>query len=151
MILPDIRQQGSYDCGIAAVRCVLRFYRKRWADDYAVRLNTNEIDGTDPRNIEIVFRFLGFGVVSGNMDAYDLRHHTGLGRPVITLVQRNGIGHYCVVSSLDGGRIHYQDPADGPISASLKSFVKNWSDVDRLGAIYDSFGIVAWIPRKKAA
>jgi len=151
MILADIRQQGSYDCGIAAVRVVLRHYRKKWADDYAVRLNTNEIDGTDPRNIEIMFRFLGFHVVSGNMDANDLRHHTGLDRPVIALIQRNGIGHYVVVSSLDGGRIHYQDPADGPVSSSLRSFVTNWSDVDRLGAIYDSFGIVAWISRKRAA
>lgn len=150
MILADIRQQGDHDCGIAAVRVVLRHYRKKWADDYAVRLNTNEIDGTDPRNIEIMFRFLGFGVVSGNMSTEDLRHYTSLNRPVIALVQRAGIGHYVVVASLDGGRIHYQCPVDGPVSGSLQHFARNWSDIDRLGTIYDSFGVVAWTPRRKA-
>ncbi len=141
MILADIRQAANHDCGIAVCRIVMRYYGKKWFDDYEKKLSVCEIDGTDPRNIEVLFRQSGFGVLSGEMTIADLRHCVGMGRPVIALIQRMGVGHYIVVSDARPRIVEYQCPADGPTRVSVRKFKESWSDVGRMGAIYKSFGI----------
>jgi len=145
MKLPDIRQEGSHDCGLAACRTVAKLYRRRWTPELTARLGTSLIDGTDPRAIESTLRFCGFGVIAGEMTLDDLQYQTQLRRPVICLITREGVGHYVVVSGIDCGRIRLQCPAEGPIATSKTKFITSWRDVDRLGATYHQFALAVWI------
>lgn len=148
MDLPDIRQVANHDCGVAACKAVMRYYGRRWSDDFGKRLGACEIDGTDPRNIEVLFRQLGFNVISGEFTMRDLRFHVGVKRPVITLVQRAGIGHYIVVKNANSRSVDYHCPVDGPMRETVRRFREAWRDVGRMGTVYHSFGIVP-CPRSK--
>lgn len=149
LLVPDVRQVANHDCGVAACRAVMRFYGKRWSDDYDKRLSACEIDGTDPRNIEVLFRQIGFGVMSGEMTIHDLRFHISMKRPVITLIQRAGVGHYIVVNDVKSRMIDYHCPVDGPVKCAIRKFRESWRDVGRMGTFYNSFGIVP-CPRSKS-
>lgn len=132
--LPDVRQKRDYDCGKAATACVLQLLDA--SADLRV-LGTTPTDGTDPRAIESCLRLAGCKVVSGEMTLGDLRHFTRTGRPVIAVVN----GHYVVVAGVSRGKVHYQDPLEGPQRCSEKDFAKWWKEADRLGVVYDQFGI----------
>ena len=135
--LPDIRQQADYDCGVAASQIVLAYlgHSKR------PRLPVTPIDGTDPRTIESAFRQLGIPVFSGQFDVPLLRHCQATGRPVICLIQREGIGHYVVSAGVFRGTVHYQCPTDGPLVAKAGNFMESWHDADRFGTHFKCFGI----------
>jgi ABC-type bacteriocin/lantibiotic exporter with double-glycine peptidase domain len=141
--LADIRQQASHDCGDAAVRVVLRALRRRPFEPAIAHLATDPIDGTDPRAIETCLRAHGLLVLSGSATWGDLRHWTQ-NRPVICLVQRGGVGHWVVTGHVTQRRAHYQCPSIGPDSQGRTTFMNAWRDVDRLGAVYRQWAIVAW-------
>lgn len=134
LTLPDVRQKKAYDCGRAATECVLKHFS---ATANLSNLATTPTDGTDPRAIEACLRLAGRKIVSGEMSLADLRHFTRSGRPVIAVVN----GHYVVVSGVSRGRVHYQDPLEGPQRCSERDFVMWWKEADRLGVVYDQFGI----------
>jgi hypothetical protein len=98
------------------------------------------IDGTDPRTIESFCRSIGLRVVSGEMSVDDLKHFTAHDRPVIAVLS----GHYVVVCGVKRGVVIYHDPAHGLASSSSKAFVERWRDMDRLGAVYNQFGVCVW-------
>lgn len=134
--LPDIRQRKGWDCGRAAVDCVLQFLGKS-AD--LRRLMTTPMDGTDPRNIETMLRMAGCRVLSGEMSLDDLRYQTGNGRPVVAAVKN----HYVVVGGVRLGKVRYHDPLVGPAKATVGDFMVWWNEADRLGVEYKQFGIAA--------
>ncbi len=142
--LSDIRQKLSYDCGHAAVACVIDLFGRR-CPKLIERLGTTPIDGTDPRQIEAYFRQEGFCVQSGDFTVEDLKYHTGSSRPVIVLVKLHG-GHYLVVAGVRRGFVYFQDPDTGPARMRIADFEEAWSSVDRMGAIYDKFGIAVREP-----
>jgi ABC-type bacteriocin/lantibiotic exporter with double-glycine peptidase domain len=142
LTLADIRQKESYDCGLAAVRCIVAYFGCRYAN-LAERLATNGMDGTDPRSIEGFLRQEGFMVQSGSMTIDDLKHHIKLGRPVLVLVSWKG-GHYIVVSGVSRGYVYYQDPNEGPGRAKIAEFENDWEVFDRFGTNYEHFGIAVW-------
>jgi hypothetical protein len=72
-----------------------------------------------------------------------MRHWTQ-NRPVICLVQRGGVGHWVVAGRVTQRRAHYQCPSIGPGSQGRTTFMNAWRDVDRLGAVYRQWAIVAW-------
>ncbi len=138
IILPDERQRADHDCGLAAMRTVLKYW------GYAPRLSANlasEIDGTNPRTIESVFRKMGFSVMSGNMEADHLRAFLRKARPIICAIE----SHYVVISSVARKWIEYQCPSDGPKREVLDTFVERWHDYGGWGEAYSQFGICAWI------
>ncbi len=141
--VPLVRQVGPFDCGTAAADMVLRYYRQRMPDLTAAGW-PSPIDGTDPRVVEAILRNAGLGVVSGEMDWVDLRHHTGLGRPVACLIQHNGCGHWVVVRGAAYGKVHCLCPAEGEIVLSWSQFDRLWVDVCRDGTRYHQWGVVAW-------
>ena len=144
--LPDIRQRFDHDCGLTATRILLRYVRKRPPSDL-IRLACDPVDGTDPRAIETYLRQLGLRVQAGSYTVEDLSHSTATGRPVVCLVTpAHGVGHYVVVSGIEGQTIHYQCPTEGPARSGLRSWLKGWHEVDRLGAKYHQWGISAWRP-----
>lgn len=132
--LPDIRQRTDWDCGRAAVQCVLEYFGSH-ADTR--RLLTNPIDGTDPRAIEALLRQAGHCVVAGEMTLEDLRHFTRSRRPVIAVVN----GHYVVVAGVERLKVGYHDPLSGFMRCKMGDFLGWWKEADRLGVTYNQFGI----------
>lgn len=147
--LPDVRRNDGFSCGAAAVAVALRYFgRRRGQDELAERLLVTQVDGTDVRAMEAVLRRCGLRVISGEMTLDDLSHHARLGRPVITpiTVADDGreVGHYVVTAGRRRGRVHFQDPTDGPLRMSDARFLGCWRDYDRLGGLYLQFGLAVW-------
>ena len=141
--LSDMRQKEDYDCGIVAVKILLKALGKRLTPEGLIALSTSPIDGTDPRSIEALLRKLGLHVLSGEMTWNDLVYFTQT-RPVICLISLDNVGHWVVASGIKDGRMHYQDPSEGPCSLGKKKWHEVWRDIDRLGAVYRQWGITAW-------
>ena len=55
-----------------------------------------------------------------------------------------GVGHWIVAGHVTQRRAHYQCPSIGPDSQGRTTFMNAWRDVDRLGAVYRQWAIVAW-------
>jgi ABC-type bacteriocin/lantibiotic exporter with double-glycine peptidase domain len=141
--LSDMRQKEEYDCGIVAVKILLRALGKRLTTEGLISLSASPMDGTDPRAIESLLRKLGLHVLSGEMTWNDLIYCTQT-RPVICLITLDNVGHWVVASGIKDGRMHYQDPSEGPCSLGKKKWHDVWRDIDRLGAVYRQWGIAAW-------
>lgn len=141
--LPDVRQRDTWDCGPAAVTCVLRAYGwgKRDAA-FAVADLGNPATGTDPFAIESRLQYLGFDShVCHGMTVDDLRHHTRQGRPVLCPVTWGGEGHYVTVGEVSRGRVAYQCPTDGPCRDRFADWLAAWQDWHRAGATLHRFGV----------
>ncbi len=143
LTLSDIRQKTDYDCGIVAVKILLKALGKRLTPDNEKVLATSPIDGTDPRAIEALLRKLGLHVASGEMTWEDLVYFTQT-RPVICLVTYDKVGHWVVAAGLKDRKMYYQDPSSGPRSLGKRKWLEHWKDIDRLGATYRQWGIAAW-------
>lgn len=140
-LLPDLRQDKAYDCGDTSIRILCQFHG--WALPAAGL--SSPIDGTDPRTLETALRSSSIHVESGSLTLASLAHHTGQGWPVICLIQLDGIGHWVVVEKANLRTVTYQCPARGPSRLSSSQWLKAWGDIDRLGARYHQWGIVAWV------
>ena len=139
--LPDIRQRTTFDCGTACFVLVCRTLGVRIAyDDALTLLHTNEIDGTDYRTLEASFRSQGLRVLSGEMDADDLRSLTGRGRPVVAALSN----HWVVVAGVSRGRVAYHDPETGPVRLGVGEFTARWRELDRTGSALEGFGLAVW-------
>lgn len=146
LTLPVVRQSRKYDCGAACAKSVLGYWECRYP-----RLSAagwpNQIDGTDPRVLEALFRKTGLGVVAGEMTVSVVRHLTGLGWPVVALVRQNGVGHYVVVRGVSRGKVFLMDPDGGEQTERVAAFVERWraGDVCRTGFSYQQWGIAAGV------
>ena len=123
--LPDIRQQSDHDCGLTAVRVLLRHLGRRPTPRQLSGLVCDPVDGTDPRNIETFLRQLNLRVQAGSFKVDDLDRLTSSGRAVVCLTTpAHGIGHYVVVSGIEGQTIHYQCPTEGPARSGLRTWLR---------------------------
>ena len=148
--LADIRQRTDYDCGLAAVRVLLRALRRRPSPDAMRHLGTTAIDGTDPRAIEVCLRAHSLMVCSGSLH-WDMLGPLSKKTPVLALVTSGGIGHWVVVAGVENGFVYYQCPSNGHERLGRKAWIGRWRDVDRLGAIYHQWIIAAWkLPQQKS-
>jgi ABC-type bacteriocin/lantibiotic exporter with double-glycine peptidase domain len=130
--VPDVRQRQSHDCGPAVVKSIERFHGRRNIPLrlYVAALSSSPTDGTDPRTMERLLRQYGYEVISGEMAVRDLKHFTGKGWPVI-------------VCGIARGKVHIQDPFDGPRPIKVNDFERQWKDHDRIET-FKQWGIVAW-------
>jgi ABC-type bacteriocin/lantibiotic exporter with double-glycine peptidase domain len=138
---PSVLQRDHHDCGTACAVAVCRFYGLRISvGECLTSLHTNELDGTDPRTMEAFFRTRGLRVLSGEMDTEDLKCQTGRGRPVVCVVA----GHYVVALAVKRGRVCVHDPLHGRAAHPADVFGERWRDRDRLGGVYERFGLSVW-------
>lgn len=122
--------------------CALRFLSiRRNLTEVAQAVGTSGLDGTDPRAVESYLRRMGLTVLAGEMTINDLAHFGRTGRPVLCLVQDDGVGHYVVSAGTRRGRVYFQDPLAGPRSLSRLGFDLAWWDYDRLGPAYRRYGL----------
>ena len=93
--------------------------------------------------IEAVLRRCGLNVCSGEMGLADLKHHTGLGRPVLCPIAYGG-GHWVVVSGVSRGGVFFHCPDRGPQRLREHAWTVNWRDTSTKGVEYDHWGIATW-------
>jgi predicted double-glycine peptidase len=144
--LPDLRQDKSYNCGEAAVRCVLAYHSFAGSVLASVRVSS-PVDGVDPLAVERVLATLGLRTLAGSMTTADLRHFADTNRPTICLVHPPGEpdSHWVVARGVSRGQVHYQDIFDGPARCSVPQWEAMWAASDgRRGHLFPSWGIVAW-------
>lgn len=136
--LPDIRQTDDFRCGEKVAQVVFQVLGVR----PRIIAVANPLDGTHPATLMAVFRAAGLSCLTGEASLDMLRAFTRLGLPVVTLVQKEGEGHWVVVGDVKRGRVYYQCPVDGPCSEPVAAFEERWHDVDGWGTAYRRFVIV---------
>jgi hypothetical protein len=141
--VPLLRQNGSSDCGAAALAMVLSY----WARPTTVA----EIDARDPQaaahgwkagQLRDLAREKGLRafVVSGRLE--DLSNELGRGRPVVVgLVKRYGDrarAHYQVVIGIhpQKQRILSLDPAAGWREDSVEGFAREWLPAEQVTLVF---------------
>lgn len=138
--LPDVRQTDDYDCGDAAVDTVFQWW---YGYKPARQRLSNSHQGMSPDTLEATLRACGLSVVSGPMRVGDLKHYTASGRPVVCLIQFDGVGHWVAVAGVVRGRVHFQDPVGGPRVLRAAEWEKLWHDTHGHGTVYRRWAVVA--------
>jgi ABC-type bacteriocin/lantibiotic exporter with double-glycine peptidase domain len=140
LTLPDVRQKDDYDCGEAAVKCVLKYYGLSNSFKFA----TSQ-DGSDPRQLEAAFRLSGLNVIAGEMTISDLRHFARTSCPVVCLIwyPKDNTSHYVVVNGMTKTSVLYHDVAVGPSRSGVVKWRKMWTAMGRLGETFLQWGIAA--------
>lgn len=141
LTVPDTRQSKDFNCGTAAMTCVVRFFKSRGT--VIADLASPEY-GTDPTTIEASFRKAGWKVNSGNRTLAELQSLCNQGIPVIALVTRDGVGHYVVVCGVTSRRTYYHDPLEGMKWLTHADWLERWHDTGRWGEAFREFAIAAW-------
>lgn len=141
LTLPDVRQKDVYDCGEAAVRCVLKYY----SINNSLKFATSQ-DGSDPRQLEAAFRLSGLNVIAGEMTIGDLKHFVKKRYPVVCLIwyEETLTSHYVVVSGFSKYSVYFHDVYSGSAKVGLKKWKKMWTAMGRLGETFLQWGIAAW-------
>jgi ABC-type bacteriocin/lantibiotic exporter with double-glycine peptidase domain len=134
------QQKTDYDCGSTVLRIVCDYY-----EIPTKSIKSDAIYGIHPFELEPAFRRLGLKVTSGEMDVEDLKYHTSKGRPVICLVQCEGMGHWVVCYNVSRGFVRLCDPAeDKKTKFAINNFNDIWHDNDRNGTIFRGYGLVVF-------
>jgi hypothetical protein len=147
LTLPDVRQAHDFDCGRAAVDTLLLFYRlplSAYGPGGAGL--ANPLQGMSPDTVEAALRACRLAVVSGTLTLADLRHYTR-SRPVLTLTQWDGSGHWVTVAGVTARRVYFGCPGRGPQSLAVADWLDRWHDRGRYGGAFTRFGVVAWPER----
>lgn len=139
--LPDIRQKDGFSCGEVALKIVLSYYSGKSVRKPA---RSCPIKGLHPSTLHAVFRWEGYKTVAGNMLIEDLKLHHSLGRPVICVIQSDGVGHYVVSSGVRRNQVHYQCPTYGLCKKNAYEFLTKWYDYDSDGNEFRQWGVAVW-------
>lgn len=141
--LPDYRQREEWDCGRTTLQIVCGYWDKP-LPLFLANLS-NAVQGLSPDAMEAAFRSLGFNVFAGSLTVDLLRAITKDGKPVATLTQLDGVGHWVVVSGVNRGFVHFQCPQYGPSKQRVAEWDRNWIDFHWLGGRFDRWGICAYL------
>lgn len=139
--VPWIQQRADWDCGVAALSMVLRY----WSIDRDAAV-FEEVVGAAMRD-ERAIRAGDLRAIARNhgADAFlfhgtmkDLEDHLAKGRPVLVGEHKptsTGVAsHYAVVVGLHPGtrRVMLLDPANGVVETTYEGFDEEWSPTGRL-------------------
>ena len=149
LAVPDVRQEGDYDCGPAAAQAVCRFFGVGPADRgaYLDALDTTRKGGTRPEALVALFSRLGLvATAAGGLEVADLGRFFALGQPVLCPVQAGEpggetSGHWVVVVGVGLGQVFFHDPAAGLRMTAEADWLARWHDRDGDGVGYDAFGV----------
>jgi ABC-type bacteriocin/lantibiotic exporter with double-glycine peptidase domain len=128
------RQQRSWSCGAAALKIVLSRFGKDVSEDNLIDLSaTDPQGGTRHEGMVAAARALGYKIyVREDAGEDDLVEFLRLGLPVIVDFQARSGGHYAVVTAVDNGRVHIEDPrreGSQHHTLDLRIFLSRWFNV----------------------
>lgn len=154
LLLPSVATASWWDCGLAAVQCVLRFHgvTPESAREATVGHGDGEM-GTPPSELASIFHAAGFGVQHGEgMDLDLLDYHVERLRPVICSVTfpESG-GHYVVFAGRDAAKktVSFMDPSLGPRTMPEHQWLECWRDVTGEDFQLVRYGVVAIPPERE--
>lgn len=143
MLLPDLRQEGDWDCGKATFRLLCRWWEIE-PDPKLANLATPHF-GLSPDTLWAALVAQGLRVQVGSWSIPLLKATTKEGVPVACLVQFDGCGHWVTVGAVSRGRVHFQCPTRGPVKQPLAEWDRNWRDSHWSGGSFHRFGIAAFV------
>ncbi len=168
--LPDIRQDESFDCGMAALASVASYLgvlilvsepmkavrtgpTSFTRSEFLTLLCTDE-QGTGPEHIAVVAQALGLEVEEREgLTVEDLEAAVYEGNPVICCVQYQGEGwadgHWMVVVGVSPTSVYVQDPTDGLKRIGRRLWERRWRDRSAEGKEYIRYGLVLGLPAEK--
>jgi ABC-type bacteriocin/lantibiotic exporter with double-glycine peptidase domain len=134
--IPIVNQTNDYSCGECVVTAILKYHN----------INTkfykfaSEVDGTNPRAIELQLRNNGFNVLAGNFTWRILKQFIKQKLAVIICFD----GHYSIICGFENRSIILMNPLNPEYdSMSIYKFKKVWEDYSTDGTRYKQWGIVA--------
>jgi ABC-type bacteriocin/lantibiotic exporter with double-glycine peptidase domain len=127
-------QETKWSCGPAALKMLLEHQGHVIEEDQLVELSDAGPDGgTEHEGLVSAAKVLGYEVFAKeDASVTDLVHFVEKGLPVLIDFQGKKGGHFAVVVSTDGGRIHIVDPRrKGSDRYSLDPvvFAKRWFNI----------------------
>lgn len=131
LALPDVRQEDDYSCGAAVAMAIGSYYKvgPETLHEWKHALGT-EIDGcTRPEAIVQCLGELGL-VAEGREQSTlaDLKAAIHEKRPVIALIDNDGVGHYVAVIGESLGSLIIHDPITGHQVVKEEQFLAQWHD-----------------------
>jgi len=131
--VPEVRQQGSSDCGAAALASVLGYWGRPTSLATIERAVETNGGGATAAELERFARAQGLFAYVFYGDFSDLEHELRAGRPVIVGVVKpyspgHGLSHYEVVTGYEPQTRHVMtfDPARGLRENDLRGFLSEW-------------------------
>jgi len=141
---PPVRQNYSYDCGVAAVQSVLFYYGVDVQYPSLKKMLKSNVTGTPIANIKRIFKKYGFRVIKKEMTIKEIKQYINKEIPVILPLQAWSEdkkidwekdwkdGHYVVAIGYDEKKIYFQDPAAiFKTYLTYEELLKRWHDKDK--------------------
>jgi ABC-type bacteriocin/lantibiotic exporter with double-glycine peptidase domain len=152
---PIREQKSDYDCGVAALWCILKYYNKNVSyKNVTSLLKTSPIHGTSVKRFIKVTKRLGLSCDYFRNDISRIKKYIRKEIPIVCLIQNQKElswyntwehGHYVVLIGYARQRLYFFDPATGGIEMiSIKKFKKQWHDMSR-GVVYKKVAIACKI------
>lgn len=152
---PIREQKSDYDCGVASLWCVLKYYGIQIKyDELAILLKATPIHGTSVKRFIKVCKCFDLKCDYFHSDISRIKKYILKEIPIVCLIQNQKElswyntwehGHYVVLIGYARQRLYFFDPATGGIEMiSIKKFKKQWHDMSR-GIVYKKVAIACKI------
>lgn len=148
---PIREQKSEYDCGVASLWCVLKYYGIQVAyDELTNLLKTSPLHGTSVKRFIKVCKDFDLKCDYFRNDISRIKKYIRKEIPIVCLIQNRKEtywyntwehGHYVVIIGYARKRLYFFDPATGGVEMiSIKKFKKQWHDMSR-GVVYKKVAI----------
>jgi ABC-type bacteriocin/lantibiotic exporter with double-glycine peptidase domain len=127
------KQHGKYDCGLACISSILKFYGYNYGINYLTDFTVVK-KGYNLKDLLSVlrnFEFLTYKPVEVDKNRLDIVFDN-ISTPCIALVNENNEGHYIVIYKKKRGKLIISDPKNKQITAikmGIITFQKSFSGV----------------------
>lgn len=125
------KQHGKYDCGLACISSILKFYGYNYGINYLTDFTVVK-KGYNLKDLLSVlrnFEFLTYKPVEVDKNRLDIVFDN-ISTPCIALVNENNEGHYIVIYKKKRGKLIISDPKNKQITAiKMDHFSKSFSGV----------------------
>jgi ABC-type bacteriocin/lantibiotic exporter with double-glycine peptidase domain len=112
------KQHGKYDCGLACISSILKFYGYNYGINYLTDFTVVK-KGYNLKDLLSVlrnFEFLTYKPVEVDKNRLDIVFDN-ISTPCIVLVNENNEGHYIVIYKKKRGKLIISDPKNKQITA----------------------------------
>lgn len=137
--LPLVEQDELYECGLASLSALCRFYEVELGQEASAELAriAGEQDGLSGAELKSALEGAGFEVFlfEGTLDhsPTGLYRHVDCRRPPLVMIATDGSNHYSLVAGYDPvlGNILLLDPRRGQLLVPADAFEKLWENARR--------------------
>ena len=122
--LKFVRQDDNYDCGLACLLMIAKYYNCNVSKDYLERVSSTTQDGTSMYGLLKAASSLGFNCYGGKGNVYSLNSENSPFIAHIKINDSKNLYHYVVVNSIGNKKITIKDPSLGAKTMTKDEFSK---------------------------